>query len=232
MTPISMIDVAQHFSRYIDLVVERGERFTLPRDGKPVAELGPVLTTVRLEDLSTFLASLPCLTPAEGEALVREHTGEQRPTLVNGGSVSRAFRNTSASAVRFEMKSPTSTSTRRSPAPTRVAVGTQDGDDSVDAQVVAFRREQPAVSSPAMLLEVSRGDISWAQRWRLSHLDLLDIDRIQDIADIYIAPKVMPDDPRGDAVHLAVASYYRCDFLVTWNYRIWRMPTNLIPSGA
>lgn len=64
MTPISMIDVAQHFAAYIDLVVERGERFTLLREGKPVAELGPVLTRVRLEDLPTFLASLPCLTPA------------------------------------------------------------------------------------------------------------------------------------------------------------------------
>ena len=68
MTPISMIDVAQHFTHYIDLVVQRGERFTLLREGKPVAELGPVLTTVRLEDLPTFLASLPCLTPASAEA--------------------------------------------------------------------------------------------------------------------------------------------------------------------
>jgi antitoxin (DNA-binding transcriptional repressor) of toxin-antitoxin stability system len=64
MTPISMIDVARHFAKYVDLVVTRGERFTVLREGKPVAELGPVLTTVRLEDLPTFLASLPCLTPA------------------------------------------------------------------------------------------------------------------------------------------------------------------------
>jgi antitoxin (DNA-binding transcriptional repressor) of toxin-antitoxin stability system len=64
MTPICMIDVAQHFARYVDLVVERGERFTLLREGKPVAELGPVLQVVRLEDLPALLASLPCLTPA------------------------------------------------------------------------------------------------------------------------------------------------------------------------
>jgi antitoxin (DNA-binding transcriptional repressor) of toxin-antitoxin stability system len=63
MTPICMIDVARHFAEYIDLVVTRGERFTLLREGKLVAELGPVLTTVRLEDLPTFLASLSCLTP-------------------------------------------------------------------------------------------------------------------------------------------------------------------------
>jgi hypothetical protein len=50
-------------------VVNRGERFTLLRDGKPVAELGPVLQVVRLEDLPTFLASLPCLTPASADAI-------------------------------------------------------------------------------------------------------------------------------------------------------------------
>jgi len=27
----------------------------------------------------------------------------------------------------------------------------------------------------------------------------------------------MPSDPFGDALHLALASYHRCDFLVTWN---------------
>ena len=27
----------------------------------------------------------------------------------------------------------------------------------------------------------------------------------------------MPANPVGDALHLALASYHRCDFLVTWN---------------
>ncbi len=27
----------------------------------------------------------------------------------------------------------------------------------------------------------------------------------------------MPKDPGGDALHLAVASFHKCDFLVTWN---------------
>jgi antitoxin (DNA-binding transcriptional repressor) of toxin-antitoxin stability system len=79
MTPISMIDVAQHFTHYVDLVVQRGERFTLLREGKPVAELGPVLTTVRLEDLPTFLDSLSRLTPEEAGALAGERTGLLTP---------------------------------------------------------------------------------------------------------------------------------------------------------
>ena len=29
----------------------------------------------------------------------------------------------------------------------------------------------------------------------------------------------MPADPAGDALHLALASFHRCDFLVTWNCR-------------
>jgi len=39
------------------------------------------------------------------------------------------------------------------------------------------------------------------------------------IVDAYIANHVMPADPRGDALHLALASYHRCHFLLTWNCR-------------
>ena len=37
------------------------------------------------------------------------------------------------------------------------------------------------------------------------------------IVQAYIQHKVMPADPAGDALHLALASYHKCDFLVTWN---------------
>jgi antitoxin (DNA-binding transcriptional repressor) of toxin-antitoxin stability system len=72
MTHVSMIDVARHFAEYVNLVVDRGERFTLMREGKPVAELGPVLTAVRLEDLPTVLTTLARLTPEEASALATE----------------------------------------------------------------------------------------------------------------------------------------------------------------
>ena len=35
----------------------------------------------------------------------------------------------------------------------------------------------------------------------------------------YIQHRVMPNDPVGDALHLALASYHKCDFLLTWNCR-------------
>jgi antitoxin (DNA-binding transcriptional repressor) of toxin-antitoxin stability system len=72
MTPICMTDVGRHLAEYVDLVVNRGERFTLLRDGKPVAELGPVLTVVRGEDLPAVLTTLARLTPEEAGALFRE----------------------------------------------------------------------------------------------------------------------------------------------------------------
>ena len=37
------------------------------------------------------------------------------------------------------------------------------------------------------------------------------------IVQAYIQLKVMPADPAGDALHLALASYHKCDFLVIWN---------------
>ena len=40
---------------------------------------------------------------------------------------------------------------------------------------------------------------------------------ITEIARAYIQHKVMPIDPAGDALHLALASYHKCDFFVTWN---------------
>jgi hypothetical protein len=44
-------------------------------------------------------------------------------------------------------------------------------------------------------------------------------DEIAGIVEIYIPQKVMPADPSGDALHLAIASFHKCDFLVTWNCR-------------
>ena len=42
---------------------------------------------------------------------------------------------------------------------------------------------------------------------------------IGEILQAYLRHKLMPADPAGDALHLALASYHKCDFLVTWNCR-------------
>jgi predicted nucleic acid-binding protein len=47
---------------------------------------------------------------------------------------------------------------------------------------------------------------------------LLEInDEIREIAQVYIDNYLMPKDVAGDALHVAVASYYKMDYLLTWN---------------
>jgi hypothetical protein len=42
-------------------------------------------------------------------------------------------------------------------------------------------------------------------------------DAIEETVRFYFEHKLMPQGTFGDAVHLAIASLYKCDFLVTWN---------------
>jgi predicted nucleic acid-binding protein len=78
------------------------------------------------------------------------------------------------------------------------------------------------VTSVAVLDELARGDFPAREDCLrlLQALPLIPIDQaVTEIVETYVARKVMPADPVGDALHLAVASYHRCDFLLTWNCR-------------
>ena len=44
-------------------------------------------------------------------------------------------------------------------------------------------------------------------------------DDISTIVDVYLKNKLMPKRGYGDAYHLAIASRYRCHYLLTWNCR-------------
>jgi len=76
------------------------------------------------------------------------------------------------------------------------------------------------VTSLAAIAELDAGEFP-GKRDALAlfgDLPLLDLNRdVQDVVSAYIARQLMPKDPGGDALHLAVASFHRCDFLVTWN---------------
>jgi predicted nucleic acid-binding protein len=78
------------------------------------------------------------------------------------------------------------------------------------------------VTSPAVLDELAGGMPEWS-RMRLElvrNLPLLPVEpAILEIVETYIRFRLMPADPGGDALHLALASHYKCDFLVTWNCR-------------
>lgn len=75
-------------------------------------------------------------------------------------------------------------------------------------------------ASEATLDEVVSGDyphktdaIAFASRIQLLPPD----DEILEIAQTYIDHYLMPHSLKGDALHLAYASFYKIDFLLTWN---------------
>jgi hypothetical protein len=76
------------------------------------------------------------------------------------------------------------------------------------------------VTSPAVIDELEQGDYP-SRRECLESIAQLPILAIEapaiDIVEAYIARHVMPADPAGDALHRALASFHRYDFLVTWN---------------
>ena len=76
------------------------------------------------------------------------------------------------------------------------------------------------LTSVAVLEELERGEFpnKQAALGLSSDLQLLpNADEIDLIVDAYIRRMVMPADPGGDARHLALASFHKCDFLLTWN---------------
>ena len=76
------------------------------------------------------------------------------------------------------------------------------------------------VTSVAVVNELQRGNFPSRDDaiQLIDDLELLEINvAVLEIVEAYIAHQLMPADPFGDALHLAIASYHRCDFLVTWN---------------
>ena len=52
----------------------------------------------------------------------------------------------------------------------------------------------------------------------ISEIELLEINHsIEEIVEVYLAHFLMPKNDIGDALHLAIASYHKVDFLLTWN---------------
>jgi len=84
------------------------------------------------------------------------------------------------------------------------------------------RIDYDVFTSEAVISELENGAFSQKDDALalIEALPLLDIeDPIADIVEAYIQRHVMPADPAGDALHLALASFQRCDFLLTWNCR-------------
>ena len=82
------------------------------------------------------------------------------------------------------------------------------------------RQAYELVTSDAVFYELERGEYPGKQEAfdLLSGIPVVEVaDEITDIIKTYIEHHVMPVDPLGDALHLALASFHKCDFLLTWN---------------
>ena len=54
----------------------------------------------------------------------------------------------------------------------------------------------------------------------LSSIPVLEIEpEIGRLAEVYIGEKLFPQDPPADALHVAIATIYKIDYLLTWNCR-------------
>jgi predicted nucleic acid-binding protein len=86
----------------------------------------------------------------------------------------------------------------------------------------ALQSTDDLVTSLAVEAELTAGEFPHkAEMLELAgRFPLLDVNEaVIESVEAYIANRVMPKDPGGDAFHLAIASFHRCDFLVTWNCR-------------
>jgi predicted nucleic acid-binding protein len=75
-------------------------------------------------------------------------------------------------------------------------------------------------TSAAVIEELEQGASEKVQERLdlLQDVELLPInDQITSIVKKYIENRLMPKDPTGDALHLAIASFHQVDALLTWN---------------
>ena len=83
-----------------------------------------------------------------------------------------------------------------------------------------YRSYYQLVTSLAVIEELERGEYPNKENiiGLLEDVPILTTPiEIVDIVDTYISRQLMPVDTKGDALHLALASYHNCDFLLTWN---------------
>lgn len=86
------------------------------------------------------------------------------------------------------------------------------------------------VSSAITILELRRG-AGEALSDRLDLLKFIEMlpitSEIARISQIYIQRLVMPQDPSGDALHLAIASFHGVDTVLTWNCKHLANPNKI-----
>jgi len=83
-----------------------------------------------------------------------------------------------------------------------------------------YRTDYTLVTSTAVFDELDRGNKPHKKQALELAMTLPAIspaDEITEIIQVYVERHVMPKDPLGDALHLALASFHKCGYLLTWN---------------
>lgn len=84
------------------------------------------------------------------------------------------------------------------------------------------RAQYACFTSDAVIEELENGEhpLREEKLSLLEGLPLLEINQeIEEIVEVYLSNFLMPKDVVGDALHLAIASYHKMDYLLTWNCR-------------
>jgi predicted nucleic acid-binding protein len=82
------------------------------------------------------------------------------------------------------------------------------------------RRNYELVTAPPVIDELERGEYPTKSDALelIRDIPILELTKEAEyIVEEYIRHHLMPKDPKGDALHLALASFYNCRFLLTWN---------------
>ena len=85
-----------------------------------------------------------------------------------------------------------------------------------------YRYDYEIVTSSAVIEELRNGEFDSRENCLrlLDGVPLLPVElSIGEVVQTYVNHHVMPANPTGDALHLALASHHKCDFLLTWNCR-------------
>lgn len=75
--------------------------------------------------------------------------------------------------------------------------------------------------SPVVIEEIKRGDAEAAKLRieKIASFPILEVTNdVRELADLYFARLQIPEKARGDAYHLALATYHGMDFLISWNF--------------
>jgi predicted nucleic acid-binding protein len=83
-----------------------------------------------------------------------------------------------------------------------------------------LRQQYAVITSTAVLAELDAGSLVHRKDALSMAMELPAIpvdDEICEIVDVYIRHHLMPANPLGDALHLALASFHKIDYLLTWN---------------